>query len=98
MAHPMQHYGPKNRMTCEQCGEYFERVTAKGPIPKYCSQACRQRAYEDRNPRMTREEWRATIDYEAAAAKYQTMYPAYDPTLIGDVIKPVVDAALGTSE
>jgi len=89
MAHPMQHYGPKNRMTCEQCGEHFERVTAKGPIPKYCSQACRQRAYEDRNPRMTREEWIATIDHEAVAR----VVDVNNTSLL--VAEAIVDAALG---
>ena len=37
-------------------------------------------------------------DYEASAIRYRKMYPGYDPTLIGEVIKPVVDAAYGIGD
>lgn len=33
---------------CARCGERFERSSTRGPEPKYCSQVCRQRAYETR--------------------------------------------------
>jgi hypothetical protein len=35
-------------IVCAWCGRKFERKNPKGPIPRYCRQGCRQRAYEDR--------------------------------------------------
>ena len=35
-------------LVCAQCGRLFERPRRIGPIPKYCSAAHRQRAYEAR--------------------------------------------------
>ena len=36
------------RPTCEWCGEQFERSHDRGPAPRFCSNAHRQRAYEAR--------------------------------------------------
>lgn len=47
-------------LACAYCGDRFQRPSTRGPAPKYCSHACRQRAYEARNPRLTRAEWEAT--------------------------------------
>jgi hypothetical protein len=33
---------------CEWCGERFARPSLKGPMPRFCSQSHRQRAYEQR--------------------------------------------------
>ncbi len=35
-------------LTCATCGKSFERLPRPGPIPKYCSDSHRQRAYMDR--------------------------------------------------
>jgi hypothetical protein len=35
-------------MTCAWCEKPFERTTTMGPVPRYCSGSCRQRAYEQR--------------------------------------------------
>lgn len=35
-------------LRCDQCGRLFPRVSVKGPTPTYCSNTCRQRAYEKR--------------------------------------------------
>lgn len=32
-------------LTCESCGLTFERSGKRGPVPKFCSHRCRQRAY-----------------------------------------------------
>lgn len=32
-------------MTCDSCGEFFSRTTARGPLPKFCSNTCRQVNY-----------------------------------------------------
>lgn len=34
-------------LRCEWCYQVFERPNSLGPIPKYCKQAHRQRAYEN---------------------------------------------------
>lgn len=34
-------------MTCERCGKPVA-VAGRGPMPKYCGQTCRQRAFESR--------------------------------------------------
>lgn len=44
------------QLTCEWCGEPFERAHRRGPVPKYCSKTHRQRAYEDRQRRRTPDE------------------------------------------
>ena len=33
---------------CERCGGAVVRRSTRGPAPRYCSAACRQRAYEKR--------------------------------------------------
>src|SRR5438105_374696 len=38
----------RNDLTCEWCGKQFRRTHSRGPIPKYCSTAHRQRASEAR--------------------------------------------------
>lgn len=35
-------------VTCHVCFERFERPARKGPIPKFCSAACRQKAFRRR--------------------------------------------------
>ncbi|HVW80250.1 MAG TPA: hypothetical protein VG899_15515 [Mycobacteriales bacterium] len=35
-------------LTCAYCGKQFQAKIRSGPPPKYCSQAHRQRAYQDR--------------------------------------------------
>ena len=35
-------------LTCEQCGQEFTKPHHRGPVPKYCRAACRQRAYQRR--------------------------------------------------
>jgi hypothetical protein len=45
---------------CQHCGVQFERPKTKGPFPKWCSIACRQRAYEARQ---------LTKEYEAGYAE-----------------------------
>ena len=35
-------------LICKWCGKEFERTNNRGPIPKYCKQSHRQRAYEKR--------------------------------------------------
>ena len=59
MAHPMQRYGESSVLFCRYCERAFVRSSERGPAPKYCSQACRQRAYEKRHPSMTHEQWLA---------------------------------------
>lgn len=36
------------RLTCEWCGQKFARPHQRGPAPKFCSNAHRQRAHEAR--------------------------------------------------
>lgn len=35
-------------LTCQHCGGMFRRPHGRGTVPKYCSEAHRQRAYEQR--------------------------------------------------
>lgn len=32
-------------LTCVECGAQFERYSHMGPVPKFCSGRCRQRAH-----------------------------------------------------
>jgi hypothetical protein len=36
-------------LTCEQCGQPFEKPHGKGPSPKFCRPACRQAAFRARH-------------------------------------------------
>jgi hypothetical protein len=35
-------------LRCAWCGDVFEKTNRRGPIPRYCTAVCRQRAYEHR--------------------------------------------------
>lgn len=35
------------RINCEYCGKEFPKPNQRGPVPKFCSPAHRQRAYEE---------------------------------------------------
>jgi hypothetical protein len=35
-------------ITCERCGTEFERAKRRGPIPKYCSDACKAAKHRQR--------------------------------------------------
>lgn len=35
-------------LTCEQCGNPFERPSARGTVPKFCKHACRSAAFRKR--------------------------------------------------
>jgi hypothetical protein len=35
-------------LTCNYCDKAFEKVTKRGPAPKFCSDACKQGSYRDR--------------------------------------------------
>ena len=39
---------------CEQCGEGFVAENKRGPAPKWCSNACKCKAYRARNPKEKR--------------------------------------------
>jgi len=43
------------RLTCLDCGGEFERSSVKGMAPRYCSTACRNRAYRNRHPERMKE-------------------------------------------
>jgi hypothetical protein len=34
---------------CQECGQGFPRPSLHGPVPKYCSDACRQAAHRKRH-------------------------------------------------
>ena len=35
-------------LTCQMCGQAFERTSPRGPVPKWCSSACANRSYRRR--------------------------------------------------
>lgn len=42
-------------MDCPQCGRLFERKTATGRTPRFCSSDCRVKHWQAENPERTRE-------------------------------------------
>ena len=39
-------------LTCERCGNQFEKTNKRGPTPKFCSDACKQAKHRQRKPEM----------------------------------------------
>jgi hypothetical protein len=35
-------------IACVVCERWFPHAHSRGPVPRYCSQSCRQRAYRER--------------------------------------------------
>lgn len=58
-------------MKCAECGGHFLRGAERGPLPKYCSAACRQSAHRKRakaSPTASVEEFVALVGIVAAMA------------------------------
>ncbi len=66
-------------MRCEWCGDVFDRPNRKGPAPRFCCQAHRQRAFEDRRmlaaqvATLTAERDAAWKEVETVATNFATL-------------------------
>lgn len=82
-------------MTCEWCGAEFERLSHRGPAPKFCSDAHRQAAFRARHSERTN----GADTYRAVAAEHREAIAwARRAVACGEDVSPATRALVAIDE